>query len=142
MILVLMSILQGKGSFLTCSEREFLILNFEFLIEDQEMSQAKIIKKQLIDENQELILSKQVLRSGTSIGANVNEAQAAQSTADFIAKLAIASKEARESLYLIRLLSDTNYLVKENRNVISLIKDAEELIKLLTSIIKTLQSHQ
>ena len=137
-----MSILQGKGSFLTCSEREFLILNFEFLIEDQEMSQAKIIKKQLIDEKQELILSKQVLRSGTSIGANVNEAQAAQSTADFIAKLAIASKEARALLYWVRLLSDTNYLVKDNRNVVSLIKDAEDLRKLLTSIIKTLQSHQ
>ncbi len=92
-------------------------------------------------EKQELILSKQLLRSGTSIGANVNEAQAAQSTADLISKLAIASKEARESLYWIRLLSDTNYLEKENSNVVSLIKDAEKLIKLLTSIIKTLQSN-
>ena len=86
-------------------------------------------------------MSKQILRSGTPIGANVNEAQAAQPTADFIAKLAIASKEARALLYWVRLLSDTNYLVKDNRNVVSLIKDAEDLRKLLTSIIKTLQSH-
>ncbi|MDP3466530.1 MAG: four helix bundle protein, partial [Sulfuricurvum sp.] len=62
---------------------------------------VKVVKlyKHLCDDKKEYVLSKQLLRSGTSIGANINEAQAAQSTNDFIAKLSIASKEARESQY-------------------------------------------
>jgi len=68
--------------------------------------------KFLCKDKKEYTLSKQLLRSGTSIGANVNEAQAGQSKNDFIAKMAIASKEARESKYWIRLLIETKYLDK------------------------------
>ena len=68
--------------------------------------------KFLCKDKKEYTLSKQLLRSGTSIGANINEAQAGQSKKDFIAKMAIASKEARESKYWIRLLIETKYLDK------------------------------
>ncbi|MBT5492595.1 four helix bundle protein, partial [bacterium] len=72
----------------------------------------RIVKlyKYLCDEKREYILSKQLLRCGTSIGANINEGQAGQSKADFIAKMSIASKEARESKYWIDLLIKTDYL--------------------------------
>ena len=94
----------------------------------------------LKDNKHEFVLSKQLLRSGTSIGANVNEAQAAQSMADFISKLSIASKEARETKYWISLLVETDYLDINERSVKTLLDEITELIKLLTSIIKTLQS--
>lgn len=91
--------------------------------------------KYLCDEKKEYILSKQLLRSGTSIGANINESQDAQSTNDFISKLSIALKEARESKYWIELLKETNYLTdKEADNIL---EDLVEVIKLLVSIIKT-----
>ncbi len=93
--------------------------------------------KYLQSEKKEFVLSKQLIRSGTSIGANINEAQAAQSTNDFIAKLSIASKEARESKYWIDLLVKTDYLPEGSQNVISLQEQNMELVKLLTSIIKT-----
>ena len=98
--------------------------------------------KYLQAEKKEYILSKQLLRSGTSIGANVNESQAAQSTKDFIAKLSIASKEARETKYWIDLLTETDYLPKEHRKVKELQNQNMELIKILTSIIKTTQENQ
>ena len=63
-----------------------------------------------LTENKEYVLSKQMLRSGTSIGANIQEAQAAQSKADFVSKMSIASKEARETKYWLRLLSKSDYL--------------------------------
>lgn len=88
----------------------------------------------------EYTLSNQLLRSGTSIGANVNEAQAAQSKKEFIAKLSIASKEARETKYWIDLLVKTGYLPQNSSKVITLNQEIIELVKLLTSIIKTLQS--
>ncbi len=91
----------------------------------------------LLKERGESVLSRQVLRSGTSIGANVEEAQAAQSRKDFISKLAIASKEARETRYWLRLLKETNQL--EAKHVASLLEDCEELIRLLTAIVKTSQ---
>lgn len=94
----------------------------------------------LSQEQKEYVLSKQLLRAGTSIGANVNEAQAAQSEKDFIAKLSIASKEARETHYWLQLLTQTGYLNIQEQHVISLLDDSLELIKLLTSIIKTMQS--
>ena len=87
----------------------------------------------------EYVLAKQLLRSGTSIGANVNEAQAGQSKADFIAKMSIASKEARETRYWLALLCEANYLSKAEPHVKSLLEQSEELIKLLTSIVKTAQ---
>ena len=98
--------------------------------------------KYLQAEKKEYILSKQLLRSGTSIGANVNESQAAQSTKDFIAKLSIASKEARETKYWIDLLTETDYLPKDHTKVKELQNQNMELIKILTSIIKTTQENQ
>lgn len=86
-------------------------------------------------ENREFVLSKQVLRSGTSIGANVNEAQEAQSSADFISKLSIALKEARETKYWLDLLHGSGYITDVQYQ--SIITDTEELIALLTAIIKT-----
>jgi four helix bundle protein len=84
----------------------------------------------------EYVLSKQVLRSGTSIGANVEEAMAAQSRKDFISKMTIASKEARETRYWLRLL-DRSKLVQLNYQ--PNLKEIEEIIKILTSIVKTTQ---
>ena len=95
--------------------------------------------KYLCDEKKEYVLSKQLLRSGTSIGANINEAQAAQSTNDFVAKMSIASKEARESKYWIDLLSQTGFLDSSEQHTQILRNDIDELIKMLTSIIKTTQ---
>ena len=82
-------------------------------------------------------MSKQVLRAGTSIGANIEEALGGQSRKDFIAKMSIASKEARETLYWIRLLKETDYL--EEKMAASLKQDCDELSKLLISIVKTSQ---
>ena len=102
---------------------------------------VRIVKlyKFLYKNKKEYVLSKQLLRCGTSIGANVNEAQAGQSKADFISKMSIASKEARESKYWIDLLIATNYLNKEDNHTKSLMSDIEEIVKLLTSIIKSSQ---
>lgn len=86
-------------------------------------------------EQKEFILTKQLLRCGTSIGANVAESQQAQSRPDFISKLSIALKEAYETDYWIRLMYETRYLgLKEYTSIIS---DCHELEKLLISIVKT-----
>ena len=89
----------------------------------------------LTSQRNEHILSKQMLRSGTSIGANVAESQSAQSDADFVSKMSIALKEANESLYWLKKLYKGN-IITENE-FISMQADNTELIKLLTSIIKT-----
>lgn len=89
----------------------------------------------LCDEKKEYILSKQLLRSGTSIGANVEEANQAESKADFVHKLCIANKEASETNYWLRLLRDSDILTSKQAE--SLIGDCEELQKLLTASIKT-----
>lgn len=89
----------------------------------------------LQEERKENILSKQLLRAGTSIGANVAESQQAQSRADFISKLNISLKEAVESNYWIRLLRATDYLSEPEFE--SIIADCRELEKLLTAIIKS-----
>jgi four helix bundle protein len=89
-------------------------------------------------EKKEFILSKQILRSGTSIGALIRESQYAQSHADFINKLTIALKEANETEYWINLLHDTHYITKEMHH--SLAKDIDELLSLLISITKTLKN--
>ena len=89
----------------------------------------------LCREKKEYILSKQILRSGTSIGANVKEAIRGQSNADFIAKMNIALKEASETEYWLDLLLEAEYLSKVQFD--SLNTDNTELIKILTSIIKT-----
>jgi four helix bundle protein len=85
-------------------------------------------------EQKEFVLSKQLLRSGTSIGANVREAEQAQSKPDFIHKLSIAIKETNETLYWLELLGQSGYLKKAEFE--SIYQDCIELIKLLTSIIK------
>lgn len=92
----------------------------------------------LVKEQNEYILSKQVLKSGTSIGANSEEAVGAQSRKDFKSKLSIAYKEARESHYWLRLLRDSEIL--EKRLAESLITDCEEILKIIGSIIKTLKN--
>lgn len=96
----------------------------------------RIVKayKYLADKN-EYVLSKQMLRSGTSIGANVKEAIRAQSKPDFIAKMSIALKEASETEYWIELLTESEYLSVQSGT--SLKNDCVELIKLLTSIINS-----
>lgn len=106
------------------------------LIQDKTFDFAvKIIRiyKGLTSNHKEFVLSKQLLRSGTSIGANVNEAIEAQSRADFIHKLSISLKEARETEYWIRLLIASEYLEES----IDIHKDVQEIIRILTAIIKT-----
>ena len=91
--------------------------------------------KFLNEQKKEYTLSKQLLRSGTSIGANVTEAQQAQSRPDFISKLSIALKETSESKYFIKLLQATDYLTEAQAK--SILSDCVEIEKLLVSIIKT-----
>ena len=88
--------------------------------------------KYLREEKNEFVLSKQILRSGTSIGANVEEAIGGQSEKDFFAKLTIAYKETRETIYWIKLLTETKYLDQEQAN--SLLNDAEEICKITGKI--------
>ena len=88
-----------------------------------------------LQAQREYVLSRQLLRSGTSIGANVEEARAAQSRRDFLSKMAVASKEARESRYWLRLLRDS-HLVEADR-IRPVIGTANELIRILTAIVKT-----
>jgi len=90
--------------------------------------------KQLV-EKKEYVLSKQILRSGTSIGANINEAISGESKRDFIHKLGIVVKEARESNYWLKLLKDSEYITIDDFN--SLNNSCDELIKILNSIILT-----
>jgi len=91
--------------------------------------------KFLSSEQKEFVLSKQMLRSGTAIGALVRESEHAESKADFIHKMSIALKEANETEYWLLLLHDTDYL--EQKLFESIATDCSELIKLLVSIIKT-----
>ena len=97
----------------------------------------RIVKlyKYLVDEKKEFVLSKQVLRSGTSVGANSEEGSAGQSKKDFIAKYSIALKEARETHYWIRLLKDSDYL--EKKIATSLLDDCNEILAILTSILRS-----
>lgn len=91
--------------------------------------------KELISLNREFVMSKQLLKSGNSIGANVNEAVAAQSKSDFVHKLSIALKEARETEYWLNLLKDSKYISEEKFRVNS--DHNLEVIKILSSIILT-----
>ena len=96
---------------------------------------ARIIKlhKHLIKTQKETVISKQIVRSGTSIGANINEANYGQSKADFISKLHIAPKEAAETEYWLRLLLASSYISEEMGE--SLMKDCLELKKILIAFI-------
>ena len=90
--------------------------------------------KYLQSEHKEYLLSKQLMRSGTSVGANVSEAQQAQSRPDFIGKLNIALKEAYETNYWLRLLHETAFLTNDEFE--SIIADCQELERLLIAILK------
>jgi len=105
------------------------IKSYHFAVKAVKLSQF------LASEKHEYILSKQLLRSGTSVGANIEEAIGGQSKKDFISKMSIAYKEARESHYWIRLLYDTDYIDETIKDeYISLI---EELLRIIGSILKS-----
>jgi len=113
---------------------------FKSIVEVKAFSFAiRIVKlhKYLSDKQTPYALNSQLLRSGTSIGANISEAQDAQSKKDFVSKMSIALKEARESRYWLRLLVETGYLEGMDSNTHSLMKDMEELLKILVSIVKS-----
>ncbi|CAG0998928.1 hypothetical protein FLAV_02806 [Flavobacteriales bacterium] len=115
--------------------RENVIKNksFEFAI--------RIVKlyQYLCNDKKEFVLSKQLLRSGTSVGAMVRESEHSESKADFIHKLSIAQKEINETIYWLELLKATDYLTQEQFESIN--NNATEIIKLITSIIKTAKSN-
>lgn len=93
--------------------------------------------KHLSKNKNEYVLSKQLLRSGTAIGALISEGKYAQSKADFVNKLHIAIKEANETAYWLLLLSETDYITKEEYSSMNI--DCEELLKMLTASIKTVK---
>ena len=93
----------------------------------------------MADNKREFVISKQLLRSGTSIGANVKEALRGQSRADFASKMNIALKEASETEYWLELLTESEYLTESQG--LDILADCQEIIKLLTSIVKTTYSN-
>ncbi|MEO0430900.1 MAG: four helix bundle protein [Cyanobacteria bacterium J06656_5] len=108
------------------------------LVKEKSFSFAlRIVKmsKHLTQEKREFVMSKQLLRSGTAIGALVRESEYAESKADFIHKLAIGLKEANETQYWLELLHQSGYIDAKGFNSIN--QDCIELLKLLTAIIKT-----
>jgi four helix bundle protein len=96
-----------------------------------------ILLYKLMQNQKEYILSNQLLRSATSIGANIEEATAGLSQKDFTAKMSIASKEARESRYWLRLLSDSG--IVKDFDFSELLTEIDEIVKMLTKIVKTTQ---
>ena len=120
----------GNGELRIMAENVIIEKSFQFALDSINAY------KTLISRN-EYILSKQFLRSSTSIGANVHESQEAVSSADFVNKLSIALKEARETIYWLKLLAESNYLEKEV--YVKLIADCEEIMKIIRSIILTIK---
>ena len=108
----------------------------ENVVKDKSMAFAVRIVRlyKYLSEQHEFVMSKQVLRSGTSIGANVREAVYGQSKRDFVAKMSIALKEAAETEYWLELLHKTDYLQMEAYQ--SILADSQELCKLLTVIVR------
>ena len=109
------------------------------VLDKSKLFAVRIVKlcKYLADEKKEFILSKQILRSGTSIGANITESEYSISDKEFLSKIYIAYKETGETLYWLDLLHDTEYLT--NTMYESLNRDCSELLKLLASITKTVR---
>jgi four helix bundle protein len=110
----------------------------ENLIKDKSFAFAiRIVKlyQHLTNEKKEFVLSKQILRSGTSIGANVREAEHGESKADFIHKMSISLKETNETVYWLDLLAHSEYITNDAYTSIN--GDATELLKLLTAIVKS-----
>ena len=99
---------------------------------------VRVVKlyRHLTEQKKEYVLSKQLLRSGTSIGANVEEAIGGQTRKDFGTKINLAYKEARETRYWIRLMKATDYLTESEAN--SMLNDCEETLKILAAITKTI----
>ncbi len=97
------------------------------------------VYKNLCEEKHEFVMSKQLLRSGISIGANIAEAQYGSSRKDFLNKLYIARKECAETLYWLELLMSCDYLTE--KEYASLFSDCEELLKLLTAITKSVKEY-
>ena len=95
--------------------------------------------KFLCTNQQEFVLSKQILRSGTSIGANISEADCAITKSDFLAKIYIAYKECSETLYWLRLLKETDYI--DNKSYNSMTRDCKELIRMLAATTKTTEKN-
>lgn len=110
------------------SENIILDKSFDFAV------RTVNLYKHLTAEKKEFVLSKQLLRCGTSIGANISEAVKGQSKADFNAKMNIALKEANETYYWLRLMHKTEYLT--DKEFISIEKDIDEIIAILVSICK------
>ncbi|HXS56513.1 MAG TPA: four helix bundle protein [Hanamia sp.] len=111
------------------------------IIQEKSFAYAiRIVKlyKYLCEEKKEYVLSKQLLRTGTSIGANIEESIGGQSDKDFISKLSIAYKEARETIYWVKLLHATSYLT--NDQVESMLNDGEEICKILGKIQITMKT--
>ena len=123
-------------------ESEQLTINKSNVLKDKSYSFALAIVKVcrfLQEEKKEYTLSRQLLRSGTSIGAMIEEANQAESKADFIHKLSIANKEANETHYWIRLLKDTEIINSETGSTLA--ENCKEIIRLLTASIKTSKSN-
>lgn len=119
------------------SFKEVMLVKDNILIEKTIDFAARIIKlnKYLADEKKEYIISKQIIRSGTSIGANINEAQYGNSKADFVAKLHIALKETAETEYWLRLLLKSEYI--DDKMAESLLDDCLEIKRILIASINT-----
>jgi len=115
----------------TEKDNVILVKSFDFALQIIELYKS-------MKEQHEYVLSKQLLRSGTSIGANVEEATAAISKRDFAHKMSISSKEARETRYWLRLIQHSKIV---SVDVDGLLTRSEELIRILTSIVKTTQSN-
>ena len=114
--------------------KENIIQTKSFLFSLHVLQLYKILLKQ-----KEYVISKQLLRCSTSIGANIEEAIAASSRKDFIAKMAIASQEAREARYWLRLLQEDQFI--ESYNFSELLKEIAQIISILTKIVKTTQEN-
>jgi len=116
-------------------------MSYNAVLDKSKAFAVNIIKlyQYLCEQKKEYTLSKQVLRCGTSIGANVREAQRAQSKKDFTAKMNIASKEASETEYWLELIHETGYI--NTAEFQSLYSDCEEVIRLLVAIVKKSQNN-
>ncbi len=115
------------------TQNSILERSFEFAV--------RIVKLCRFLEKQDRVsrtLANQLLRSGTSVGANIEEAQAGQSKSDFIAKMSISRKEARETLYWLRLLKESDSV--EADKLSEILKEADELVRILTAIVKSAQT--
>ncbi len=111
------------------TENKILEMSFDFSL------QVIDLYKKLV-ERKEFVLSKQLLRSGTSVGANIQEATAAQTKRDFITKMSIASKEARETRYWLKLLERSKLV---DMNYTTYLTSIEHIVNILTKIVKTSQ---